>query len=231
MSRFNALQVDEADLRSTSDVFKSAPKPNEDFKSRFASSGRFTSEQLETGADLSAEDTKSTTVEEGAADEDEFDPNDTRSLYDKLKAQKDAKQEEFEEKHKFKNQMDHWRLDEDDAQWEDERIERQQQQQAEAARRTEEGAQFYKLARAAQEHAVKPPPPRIAFGSAAAQSSRKRPAPTSVLPVQLVKQTKPSAPAPLPSRAAEPAETSPSAGAVLPGMDAYSDDDSGEDGA
>ena len=35
----------------------------------------------------------------------EFDPSDSRSLYEKLKAHRDAKQEEFEEKHKFKNQV------------------------------------------------------------------------------------------------------------------------------
>ena len=51
--------------------------------------------------------------------------------------------------------MDHWKLDVDDAAFEDDRIERQQQQQAEAARQRQEGAEFYKLARAAQERAIR----------------------------------------------------------------------------
>lgn len=48
-----------------------------------------------------------------------YDPNDTRSLYDRLKEVRDAKQEEWEEAHKFKNQMNHWKLDEDDAAFEE----------------------------------------------------------------------------------------------------------------
>eukprot|EP00962_Isochrysis_galbana_P039627 scaffold14244_cov129-Isochrysis_galbana.AAC.7 len=51
-----------------------------------------------------------------------YDPNDRRSLYDRLKEQKDAKQEEWEEQHKFKNQMDHWKLDVDDAAFEEVRV-------------------------------------------------------------------------------------------------------------
>ncbi|KAG8467204.1 hypothetical protein KFE25_000520 [Diacronema lutheri] len=61
---------------------------------------------------------------------------DTRTLYERLKEQRDAKQEEWEHKHTFKNQMDHWRLDEDDAAFENERVERlraeAEQQRAEA---------------------------------------------------------------------------------------------------
>jgi hypothetical protein len=51
-----------------------------------------------------------------------YDPHDRRSLYDRLKEQKDAKQEEWEEQHKFKNQMDHWKLDVDDAAFEEVRV-------------------------------------------------------------------------------------------------------------
>lgn len=43
-------------------------------------------------------------------------------MYDRLKEQKDAKQEEWEEQHKFKNQMDHWKLDADDAAFEEVRV-------------------------------------------------------------------------------------------------------------
>ena len=62
-----------------------------------------------------------------AAEEDEFDPDDKRPLYERLKAQKDAKEEEFQYNSAFKNQMDHWRLDEDEAAFEDERLAKFQQ--------------------------------------------------------------------------------------------------------
>ena len=44
--------------------------------------------------------------------------------------------------------MDHWRLDEDEAAFEEDRLAKLRAQEAEAARLHEEGAQFYKLARA-----------------------------------------------------------------------------------
>ena len=62
--------------------------------SRFASSGKYTTEQLEAGVDQAA-----------PAEEPDFDPEDKRSLYDRLQAQKDAKQEDFEHRNAFKNQM------------------------------------------------------------------------------------------------------------------------------
>ena len=42
----------EAEQRPTTDVFKSAAGQSEGFKSRFASSGNFTTAQLEEGADV-----------------------------------------------------------------------------------------------------------------------------------------------------------------------------------
>ena len=62
--------------------------------SRFASSGKFTSEDLEADADLA-----------NAADEAEEEPDDKRTLYERLQSQKDAKQAEFEYNAAFKNQM------------------------------------------------------------------------------------------------------------------------------
>ena len=44
----------EAEQRPTTDVFKSAAGQSEGFKSRFASTGNFTSAQLEEGADVDA---------------------------------------------------------------------------------------------------------------------------------------------------------------------------------
>ena len=55
--------------------------------------------------------------------------------------------------------MDHWKLDVDDAAFEDERQERDKQQRAEAARLHEESSQFYKLARASQEKTLDAKPP------------------------------------------------------------------------
>jgi len=49
----------------------------------------------------------------------EHDPNDRRTLYERLKEQREAKQEVWEEEHKFKNQMDHWKLGEDDVAFEE----------------------------------------------------------------------------------------------------------------
>ena len=68
--------------------------------SRFATAGCFTAEQLEKGADLEA------IQESQASDGPDFDPDDKRSLYERLMEQKDAKQAEWEHRHTFKNQMD-----------------------------------------------------------------------------------------------------------------------------
>ena len=172
---FHAGQTDASEQRSTADVFKTSAKPAENaIASRFASSGKFTTEQLEAGDDEPGQSN---------ADEPEFDPDDKRPLYERLKAQRDAKQEEFEHRNQFKNQMDHWKLDEDEAAFEDERLLKQQQQQAEAKRLHEEGAEFYKLARAAQETRVLPSAPAPpSHANAAAREKRKAPPPSRAKP-------------------------------------------------
>jgi len=143
---FHSREVDESEQRPASDVFRSSVASSESaINSRFASSGKFTTEQLEAGDDVGT-----------PSNEPEFDPDDKRSLYERLQAQRDAKQEEFEHRNTFKNQMDHWRLDEDDAAFEDERRQRQLAQQQESARLHQEGAEFYRLARATQERVVMP---------------------------------------------------------------------------
>ena len=54
-SQFNAKNpLTEAEQRPTTEVFKSAAGQSEGFKSRFASTGNFTSAQLEEGADVDA---------------------------------------------------------------------------------------------------------------------------------------------------------------------------------
>ena len=96
-NEFHARTVDPSEQRSAADVFKTSAQPSEAaINSRFASAGRFTVEQLEAGDDLSASQHK---------EEPDFDPDDKRSLFERLQAQKDAKQEEFEFRNAFKNQM------------------------------------------------------------------------------------------------------------------------------
>lgn len=129
--------------------------------------------------------------------------------------------------------MDHWRLDEDESGWEDDRQERLRMQQAEAARLHAESAEFYHLARATRERkATAPMPPPKAAPLGAAADKRKRP--SAGLPAFKV-QKKEAAAATVPLAAAagrapaapvaeEPAADS--AGGGLPGMDAYGNDDS-----
>ena len=196
--------------------------------SRFATAGCFTAEQLEKGADLEA------IQESQASDGPDFDPDDKRSLYERLMEQKDAKQAEWEHRHTFKNQMDHWRLDGDEAGFEDDRLEKQRREHAEAARLREESAQFYKLARAAQERPLPAELP-AAFGE------RKRKASSAALP-GVFKVLKPSgSPVVAAPAAAAPAAavTAAAAGTAvaasppinlppassLPGMEAYSESD------
>jgi hypothetical protein len=234
LNPFNAQTTAEEDLRSTGDVFKSSvPKPADDLKARFGSSGSYTTSQLEQGADLVGGLRAGKSADAAAAEEEDeqpaesepqFDPDDSRSLYDRLKEQKDQKQEEYEEKHKFKNQMDHWRLDDDDAAFEEERVEKQAQQQALAARQHEEGKEFYKLARATQERPLQPPPkPR----AAADPPSKKRPA-GPLGAIKVVKAQKGAAAAPAPVAPADAPAPKPAAAAALPGMGAYSDSDDDE---
>ena len=226
-SQFHIAQPSAAEQRPASEVFKSAAAQGDAITSRFASSGKFTSTQLETGEDLSAE----------TAAEPEPEKVDGRSLYDRLKEQKDAKQEEWEHKHQFKNQMDHWRLDADEAGFEDDRHERMRQQEAEATRLRDESAQFYQLARATS---VKPAPaapaPRV---EGLAEQKRKRPemrlpafkvhkkeAPAAAAAAAAAAPAAVSAAAP----AAAPAVEKPAAsGGGLPGMDAYGDSDSDDE--
>jgi hypothetical protein len=213
-------------------------------KGRFASAGKFTVDQLEAGEDLQAAEAAA------AAAPPEFDPDDKRSLYERLKAQQDAKQEEFEHRNAFKNQMDHWRLDEDDAAFEEERMAKQRQQQQDAARLHEEGAQFYKLARAAQERVARQPSAALPTASTwqARGHAEKRKLPTTKLaPVVKVVRRAEAGDASVGSSASPTALASTSAGSAvggmtvgaaktasgggLPGMDMYSDDDDDDDGS
>jgi len=94
---FHALEKRVEDMRPTSEVFKSASSgTTEAFRSRFASSGKFEKAELESGTELAS-----------AAEEqvDAPDVDDNRSLYERLKEQRDAKQEEWEHAHAFKNQV------------------------------------------------------------------------------------------------------------------------------
>jgi len=208
------------DLRPTSDVFRqSATSNNEAFRSRFASSGKFEKEELESGAELQEQSAQQ-------ADDPEFDPDDKRSLYDRLKEQKDAKQEEWEHKHTFKNQMDHWKLDEDEAAFEEERQERDKQQRLEAARLHDESSQFYHLARASQERTIEAKPPPASAASLARASEKRKPQqpPHRLACVKVMKAApKEVASAPV---VASPA---PAPATLLPGMAAYDDDSGSED--
>ena len=90
----------------------------------------------------------------------------------------EAKQEEFDARNTFKNQMDHWRLDEDEAAFEEERLQKLREQQQEATRLHEEGAEFYRLARAAQERPMQPhaaaPAPKASAASSSGAEKRKQ---------------------------------------------------------
>ena len=227
MSSINPFHAasDAVEQRPASDVFKSsATQQASGISSRFASSGKHTIETLDEGDD----------AEHAAAAEPEFDPDDKRSLYDRLKAQKDAKDEEFQRTHTFKNQMDHWRLDEDEAAFEEERMAKIRAEEAEAARLNEEGAQFYKLARAQQDRTALPgakpaiPPPSRA---ASEQLKRKQPmaSAASALPGLKVLKVQPRAAsaAPAAAESAAPAPAPPAG--LLPGMGAYDDDSDDDD--
>ncbi len=84
---------------------------------------------------------------------------------------------------------DHWRLDDDDAAFEDERRQRQLEQQQEAARLHQEGAEFYRLARAAQQSVAKPavsvapPAPSVWEGRARVEKRKPPTKPTVALKV------------------------------------------------
>ena len=249
---FNAAEVNESAQRTTEEVFASSRTVQENgISSRFASSGKFTTEQLETGKDMVGGLSTAKPVHE----EPEFDPDDKRSLYERLQAQKDAKQEEFDHAHQFKNQMDHWRLDADEAAFEDERLAALRAQEEEARRMQEEGAQFYKLARAARERSVQPTamPQQLSKPPAAApHASKRKAAPASKLPAFKVLKPVPKtagdgagravseasdaataagpAPAAVAALRASPAvPPAMSTGGLLPGMGAYEDDSEEDD--
>jgi len=178
-NEFHAREIDVSEQRPASDVFKSAATSEVAMSSRFASSGKYTTEQLEAGVDQAA-----------PAEEPDFDPEDKRSLYDRLQAQKDAKQEDFEHRNAFKNQMDHWKLDVDDAAFEEERRQKQIEQQAEAARLHQEGAEFYRLARAAQETVAKPvsvAPPARSVWEGRARAEKRKPAVKPAMALKVIK--------------------------------------------
>ena len=84
---------------------------------------------------------------------------------------------------------DHWKLDDDDAAFYDERRQRQFEQQQESARLHQEGAEFYRLARAAQQTVAKPavsiapPVPSIWEGRARAEKRKLPTKPTGALKV------------------------------------------------
>lgn len=203
-------------------------------------------------------------------------PDDNRSLYARLKEQKDTKQEEWEHKHAFKNQarawqphsahssrartpprpscrqgrtgaraavcasqMDHWRLDEDEAGFEDDRQEKQRLQQAEAARLHAESAEFYQLARATRERKVEPVQEQRSGRAAAAtlgqappadkdtdRDARKRRDASLSLPAFKVKVHKKAGVDVDRVGASGPVANVANAAGGLPGMEAYGDDDS-----
>lgn len=127
-------------------------------------------------------------------------------------------------------QMDHWRLDEDEASFEDDRLERLRQQQAEKARLDEESAQFYQLARASRERKVTPapaaPPAPSLDSGPPAEKRKRRDAQLPAFKVHKKVADAPRARAPAAAPAAAPVEAPAGCGGGLPGMDAYGDDDS-----
>lgn len=173
---------------------------------------------------------------------------DNRTLFERLKEQRDAKQDEWEHKHTFKNQMDHWRLDDEDAAFEGERVDRlraeAEQQRAEA----DEDLMRYRAAMAVKTRRAEPEPSDLLAPVAAAvppeqgeRAAGKRKAALPTAPIGLrvkpvAKRAREGAAVAAPSSAATPtppqarAQGQPNEGAravacVLPGMAAYDDDD------
>lgn len=176
---------------------------------------------------------------------------DNRTLYERLKEQKDAKQEEWEHKHTFKNQMDHWRLDEDDAAFEDERVERLRAEAAQQRAEADEDLTRYRAAMAVKTRSVELDTsallaPIIAPAAPAQEvqaAVKRKPAfPTAPVGLKVKPVTKkaredaaavlgssptqPSPPLPQPTEGDNPAgQNAKQAACVLPGMAAYDDDD------
>jgi hypothetical protein len=172
---------------------------------------------------------------------------DRRTLYEKLKEQKDAKQDAWEHQHTFKNQMDHWRLDEEDAEFERERVERLHADSEKQRAEEDEDLRRYKEAMLTKTKHAEPdpaallssasprPPPEQTEG---AGSKRKAPFPAAPvgLKVRAVAKTG-SAPA----AGMQPARSEPrrpeaqttalatSPACALPGMALYADSDDGSE--
>ena len=136
--------------------------------------------------------------------------------------------------------MDHWRLDEDEAGFEDDRLDRLRLQQAEAARLHAESAEFYQLARATRERKVPPmptPTPTLEKGQPA-DKRKRRDAALPAFKVHKKETTSTTGTArsgvSVPLAADSDGVRAPALASVdkqsacdgLPGMDAYGDDDS-----
>ena len=219
-------------LRTTAEVFPNQTRKENLLAKTFTSAGRFTAQELEasTTAASGQDDTAATNVVASASDaacsggggcgSDEA-HDDTRPLFDRLKEQRDKKQDKWETEHAFKNQMQHWRLDERDARFEESRRDAIERAAELAAQRRSEGAASYKEARAAvlRLAASVPLPTEAAVTVPRKRKSAARPA------VQLVKIRKGET---------EEARCSASVGGApasspqplgsLPGMDAYGSD-------
>lgn len=185
-------------------------------------------------------------------EEEEVPQVDNRTLYEKLKEQKDKKQEEWEHANTFKNQMSHWRLDEDDAAFERERVERLHEASARKKSEEDEDLERYRLAmlmrtKPASEPAavlpgLAPAPPRAGAaavpGAPAPTAKRKAALPSAVAVRVVSKKAREGSqhstePSPATAAKAKPAPATSEAPPRLPGLDAYgddSDDDSGADG-
>ena len=133
--------------------------------------------------------------------------------------------------------MEHWKLDEHDAAFEDDRQERDKQRRVEAARVHEESSQFYQLARAVQERTIPQQQPSSSAGSSqqlhATLSDKKRKAQVvqrlSCVKVTKVAVREPDVRAAAPASAlAAPAEQC-GGNVSLPGMSAYDDDSSSDE--
>ena len=118
-------------------------------------------------------------------------------------------------------QMDHWRLDEDEVSFEDDRLERLRQQEVEAARLHAESAQFYQLARASQERTKQTgPSPALDVHQPGAEKRKRRDASLPAFKVQKKETPRVASPALEQEVLVAPAEDVAGAG-TLPGMDAY----------
>ncbi|KAJ1625611.1 hypothetical protein T492DRAFT_1038562 [Pavlovales sp. CCMP2436] len=160
---------------------------------------------------------------------------DNRTLFERLKEQKDAKQDAFDHNNTFKNQMDHWRLDDDDAAFESDRAERNRADADKQRAEADEDLLRYKAAMAVKTRKLQPdavamllplpmaaPPPPEPKEQAGA---KRKAAPIGLKVKPVVK--KGTASQVLPAAAAG-LSTAPRTAApcLLPGMGEYDDSDS-----